>query len=377
MKKILSYTLLCAALAAGIFFTAADCRASENNEDISYDQVASEGEKTSAQEVGVEGMEPIAGKDVKDGVYDVEVEVSSSMFPVEEASLTVSGGKMSAVLTMGGDGYLKLFKGTAQEAAKSDISSYIDYVEDDQGRQTYTISVGALDTPISIAAFSRRKEKWYDRSILFRADSLPEGSVLVELPDYEALEKAAREKRIAALKAEAEENSGEPAESDSGDGTASPEGSGKAQASIIEMEDGEYAINVDLEGGSGRSAVSSPALLYVRDGLAYAEIQWSSSNYDYMLVDGEKFLPKSDEGYSTFEIPITVFDEPMPVVADTTAMSTPHEVDYTLTFHSDSVMSKDQTPQAAAKKVVYMVFLIILVCIIVSYINKRRRNIVK
>lgn len=96
-----------------------------------------------------------------------------------------------------------------------------------------------------------------------------------------------------------------------------------------------------------------------------------------MLVEGEKYLPVNEEGYSTFEIPITVFNKPMPVVADTVAMSTPHEIEYTLTFHSDEIISKDQTPQAAAQRMVYMVILIIAVCIIVSFINKKRRNSVK
>ena len=31
----------------------------------------------------------------------------------------------------------------------------------------------ALDKPLNCAAFSKKKEKWYDRTILFRADSLP------------------------------------------------------------------------------------------------------------------------------------------------------------------------------------------------------------
>ncbi len=142
----------------------------------------------------------------------------------------------------------------------------------------------------------------------------------------------------------------------------------------IEMEDGEYAIEVALEGGSGKSTVTSPAGLIIEDGYAWARIEWSSSHYDYMIVAGEKYLPVNDEGYSTFEIPILAFDEPMTVIADTTAMSTPHEIEYTLTFDSDSIMSADQTPQAQAQKVVYMVILIVAVCAVVSFVGKRRRN---
>ncbi len=147
-----------------------------------------------------------------------------------------------------------------------------------------------------------------------------------------------------------------------------------AEAAFIEMEDGEYAIGVTLEGGSGKSTVSSPAVLYVRDGRAYAKIEWSSSNYDYMIVGGKKYLPVNEEGYSTFEIPILAFNEPMPVIGDTTAMSTPHEVEYSLVFNTDEIMEKGQTPQASARKVVYMAGVIVVVCFLVTYFTGRRRK---
>ena len=225
----------------------------------------------------------------------------------------------------------------------------------------------ALDIPIDCAAFSRNREKWYDRQILFEAESLPEEAVLVELPDYEALKQEAKERRIEALRAEKEtsEETNEPG--------GKTESMVKGPA-LIEMEDGEYAIEVELSGGSGRSTISSPAGLIVRDGLAWARVQWSSSNYDYMIVGNEKYFPVNEEGYSTFEIPILMFNEPVQVIADTTAMSTPHEVEYALTFYGDRVMSKDETPQAAAQKVVYMVFVIVAVCGLVSFINKKKRN---
>lgn len=368
MKKIVFY-LACTVLAANLLAVPLTAKASgEAEKDISYDEVASEDEKSTAQEVGVEGMFPVYGEDVEDGVYEAELESSSSMFRAVSVSLTVDNGKMTAALTMSGTGYLKLFMGTGVQASKADPSEYISYEEDEEGKHVYTIPVEALDMPIDCAAFSRNREKWYDRSILIRADSLPQGAVKVELPDYDALEKAAKEKRIAALRAEAEEEAG--AEQEEADGTVE----NLVSPAFIEMEDGEYAIGVELTGGSGRSTVSSPAILIVRDGLSYAQIEWSSSSYDYMIVGGEKYLPVNEEGYSTFEIPILVFNEEMPVIADTTAMSTPHEVEYNLIFSADSVTSKNATPQAAARRVVYMALAIIAVCIIVPQITKRRKR---
>ena len=109
-----------------------------------------------------------------------------------------------------------------------------------------------------------------------------------------------------------------------------------------DLEDGEYSIQVDLEGGSGKASVTSPTILTVEDGKAYAQIQWSSSNYDYMIVDGEKYEPVNKDGNSTFEIPVTVFDTEMEVTADTVAMSTPHEIDYTLNFDSSSMKKEEK-----------------------------------
>ena len=113
------------------------------------------------------------------------------------------------------------------------------------------------------------------------------------------------------------------------------------QAVEFDREDGEYSIQVDLEGGSGKASVTSPTLFTVKDGNGYAQIQWSSSNYDYMIVDGEKYLPTNTEGNSTFEIPVSALDTALDVTADTVAMSTPHEIEYTLTFDSASLKAND------------------------------------
>lgn len=142
-----------------------------------------------------------------------------------------------------------------------------------------------------------------------------------------------------------------------------------------DLEDGEYSIQVDLEGGSGKASVSSPTLMLVKNGRMYAELQWSSSNYDYMIVDGEKFLNESEEGRnSVFTVPITVLDDKMEVIADTLAMGAPHEINYTLTFYEDSIGSKGQLPQEAAKRVVAVALIIIVGGGILNYfVNKRNR----
>ena len=142
-----------------------------------------------------------------------------------------------------------------------------------------------------------------------------------------------------------------------------------------DLEDGEYSIQVDLEGGSGKASVSSPTLMLVKNGRMYAELQWSSSNYDYMIVDGEKFQNESEEGRnSVFTIPVTALDDKMEVIADTLAMGAPHEIDYTLTFYEASIGSKGQLPQEAAKRVVAVAMVIRVGGGILNYfVNKRNR----
>ena len=103
------------------------------------------------------------------------------------------------------------------------------------------------------------------------------------------------------------------------------------------IPDGDYAASVSLTGGSGKAYIKSPCKVSITGGNAVADIIWSSSNYDYMIVGEEKILPTNTEGNSTFEIPVSHFDRPMNVTADTTAMSTSHEIDYTLTFDSSSI----------------------------------------
>lgn len=101
-----------------------------------------------------------------------------------------------------------------------------------------------------------------------------------------------------------------------------------------EFQDGTYQMEVELSGGSGRASVATPAKVEIKDGKAVATLEWSSPNYDYMLVDGKKYLPVNTEGNSVFQIPVEAFEQDIAVIADTVAMSTPHEIEYTLNFHA-------------------------------------------
>jgi len=255
-------------------------------------KIASADETVAYEEVLEDGMTPVYADMLLDGDYSVEMKSSSSMFSITDCILHVKDGQMTADMFMSGTGYLYLYSGTAEEAVSHEEADYIPYEENADGVHVFTIPVQALDAEIPCSAYSKKKEKWYDRTLLIRADSLPDD--------------AFAESRFTTVES-------------------------------LGLADGEYTIEVELEGGSGKASVASPAKLIISDGKASAEIIWSSNKYDYMLVNGEKFEPVSTEEYSVFQIPVTGFDYPMPVSADTTAMSQPYEIEYILYFDSASV----------------------------------------
>lgn len=120
------------------------------------------------------------------------------------------------------------------------------------------------------------------------------------------------------------------------------------EASIVPVEPAPLtSIHVRLEGGSGKATVESPAEVQSIDGAYYAVIRWSSPYYDFMVVDGETYLPVNTSGNSVFEIPITGENQTLPVQADTTAMSQPHLIDYTLVFETEPIEKAEEENHSA------------------------------
>lgn len=267
-------------------------------------------EKTETVEVAEEGVEENTeeseqeqtGDVLKDGVYSAKFDTDSGMFHVNESQdgkgvLTVKDGKMTIHVSLVSKSILNLFSGLAEDAEKegaelleptTDTVTYSDgYTEEVYG---FDIPVPYLDKEFDVALIGK-KGKWYDHKV-----SVSEATPL--------------------------------------------EAEGKS-VEDLKLEDGSYTVEVVLEGGSGKATVESPAALEIKDGKASAVLVWSSPNYDYMLVDGEKYERTNTEGNSTFEIPVSGFDYQMPVVGDTVAMSTPHEIEYTLQFDSASLKEAD------------------------------------
>ena len=236
-----------------------------------------------------------------DGVYAAEFSTDSSMFHVSEAcdgkgTLTVKDGVMTIHISLGSKKILNLYPGLAEDAAKDGavlLEPTTDTVTYSDGM---TEEVYGFDVPVPVIgeefdlALIGTKGKWYDHKVKV-SDPVAEGAA------------------------------------DTFD--------------LSTVEDGSYTIELTMEGGSGRASIQSPTQITVADGAATAILEWSSPNYDYMLVNGEKYLPVNTEGNSVFEVPVEALDAPLTMIGDTVAMSTPHEVEYTVTFHSDTLQNAE------------------------------------
>ena len=359
MGKTLKKTLtlaLCLILCAVCVLADAAPALAEGEEDSLDERVAAAQKAIRTLDVGKYGMVPVYGRDVADGVYDVRVDSSSPFFRILEAQLIVENHEMTARITISSLSYQWVYSGTAEQAENDGKENYIGYEEDD-GHGVFTIPVEALDKGVLCAAFSKRRKRWYDRTLVFYASSLPEGAVDLDLPDLDVIEAAVRAYEV------------KPA------GPVQMPEHEPPEAVTVPRSDGEYSIEVNMTGGSGRASISSPTLLIVRDGRAYARLLWSSSYYDYMILEDEVYHNQTtDGGNSVFEIPITAMDEGIPVIADTTAMGDPVEIQYVLTFYAESIGSKSQIPQNAALKVLILAAAIILAGGVANHFIKKKRK---
>ena len=240
-----------------------------------------------------------------DGVYTAEFSTDSSMFHVSEAcdgkgTLTVKDGVMTIHISLGSKKILNLYPGLAEDAAKegavlleptTDTVTYSDGMTEEV--YGFDVPVPAIGEEFDLALIGT-KGKWYDHKV-------------------KVSDPVAEDSREAA----------------------------NGFFDMSALADGSYTIELTMEGGSGRASIQSPAQLAIADGAATAILEWSSPNYDYMLVNGEKYLPVNTEGNSVFEVPVEALDAPLTMIGDTVAMSTPHEVEYTVTFHSETLESAE------------------------------------
>lgn len=89
---------------------------------------------------------------------------------------------------------------------------------------------------------------------------------------------------------------------------------GEAAYAPIDLRNATYTIEAAVNSEEGTGQIQTPTSVFVKDKKATVVMVWDSAEYNYVLVDGEKILPKSRENGSIFWIPVTAWDEEMPVI---------------------------------------------------------------
>ena len=128
------------------------------------------------------GMTPVYPEDFKEGTYDVEALSTSQYFKITNAEITNDGKKLKAVITISSTSYKYVYPGTAEEAASADESEWIK-ADESSGFGQFELEAEALNYEMPCAAYSKKKDRWYDRDIAFMAESLPEDALFIDLSD--------------------------------------------------------------------------------------------------------------------------------------------------------------------------------------------------
>lgn len=247
---------------------------------------------------------------LEDGVYLADFKTDSTMFHVNETCdgkgiLTVSDGKAVIHIVLTSKNIVGLYEGLVADVNESKVlQPTVESVKYPDGLteevNAFDVNVPYLDKEFDLALIGK-KGTWYDHKV---SVSNPQEYV----PSDNEISNPAN---------------------DTNNGAVS---NGKQNA-VSPAENTPQEVQVALVGGSGKTTVESPAKVSTKsDGTQMVTIIFSSKNYDYMLVNGDKYLPINTEGNSTFEIPLCEVPGSMAVIADTVAMSTPHEIEYTLEF---------------------------------------------
>ena len=284
---------------------------------------------------------------VSDGSYKANVTSSSSMFKVTDCILTSKNGEMTAKITLSGTGYDYLYVGTSAEAA-ADKSKWIPYVVDKNGMYTYTIPVSLLDTGISVAAFSHKKQVWYDRTLTFASVGMKN------------LNNSNSTNGTTGNNGNTNQGNNTSQNTNFGTGTTSggtgtnqtPDKESKYEAdlnggtarvnSATALADGVYTPDkFSWSGGTGKVSISCTKIT-VTGGQAYATIVFSSGSYGYVKANGNTYYPTATGSTSTFVIPVEL-NKNNTIIGMTTKMSTAHEISYSIFIYLSVAAKADGT----------------------------------
>ena len=310
---------------------------------------------------------------IADGTYQVNAEAGGKMFRVTDCVMTVKNGQMTAAVTLSGHGYNKIYLGDVNNAS-DDEKNWI--LPDSLLAEQYTfqIPVEKLDEVMTIAVHTTKSNKWDTRTLTFHSEGMTK---IADSNNGNASN--GNNGSNGSLKpggnnnnpgngsngnnqGNAENNNGN--SGTTGNNTTNngkPDQESKYESDLNKstarvnsttgLKDGVYTPDsFSWSGGTGKVSITCSKVT-VTGGQAYATITFSSPHYQYVKANGNVYYPSAKTGSSTsFVIPVEL-NKNNSVVGMTTAMSTAHEIKYTIFVYIAEAAKANASARANGKEV--------------------------
>ena len=284
-------------------------------------------------------------KDATDQVYTVTTD--PGMFSVTEATLSKTAEGMKAKVTLKGTGYDALYLGSKDDAKKDDGKNWIRLCEikgeGENQQYVFEIPVSALNTSIPIATHGTKSKKWFNHTITFNfnTNTVDAGEDQSNSGDNgnNGNNGGSNNNGNNGNNSGSGNNGGNTNNSGSNNNygqngsdnkyDSNTNGSTGRVNTSTKLADGVYSPDGFLwSGGTGKVGITC-SQIRISGGQAYATITFSSSHYQYVKANGNKYLPVSQGGSTTFEIPVEL-NKNNKIIGMTTAMSQAHEITYSI-----------------------------------------------
>lgn len=310
---------------------------------------------------------------IADGTYQVNAEAGGKMFRVTDCVMTVKNGQMTAAVTLSGHGYNRIYLGDVDNAS-DDEKNWI--LPDSLLAEQYTfqIPVEKLDEVMTIAVHTTKSNKWDTRTLTFHSEGMTK---IADSNNGNASN--GNNGSNGSLKpggnnnnpgngsngnnqGNAENNNGN--SGTTGNNTTNngkPDKESKYESDLNKstakvnsatgLKDGVYTPDsFSWSGGTGKVSITCSKVT-VTGGQAYATITFSSPHYQYVKANGNVYYPSAKTGSSTsFVIPVEL-NKNNSVVGMTTAMSTAHEIKYTIFVYIAEAAKANASARANGKEV--------------------------
>ena len=310
---------------------------------------------------------------IADGTYQVNAEAGGKMFRVVNCVMTVKDGQMMASVTLSGQGYNRIYLGDVNDAP-NDESNWI--LPDSLLAEQYTfqIPVEKLDEVMTIAVHTTKSNKWDTRTLTFHSEGMTKIADSNNGNDSNdnngsngSLTPGGNNNNSG--NGSNGNNSGNTGNNNgnsgnTGNNTANngkPDSESKHESDLNKttarvnsatgLKDGVYTPDsFSWSGGTGKVNISCSKVT-VKGGQAYATITFSSTHYQYVKANGNVYYPSSKTGSSTsFVIPVEL-NKNNTIVGMTTAMSTAHEIKYTIFVYIAEAAKSNAAARANGKEV--------------------------